>query len=360
LLLALNAFHIRYSQEARGYSLLVLLITLSAYFLVRLLESPNNRNRRTYLAVTVLAFYAHFFAVLVIAAQFVALFFDRERSRAVRPARLLAWMSVWFLPGLLFLLIKNQGQLDWIPPLRLSTLFGSLTLFAGQGGLWPLLAFAAATGWALISSRRPSSSGDRENFSLRLIAVWLLLPIGLLLLASSVKPLFLSRFLTMCLPALVLLAGAGLQRLKLPVRMGAVALVIVLSLLGARNYYTGLPAEGEQWRELTHFVVSNSVAGDGLIFDNGIARPVFEHYRREAKWPQILFPAHGSQLTYRDFEGIATPQLIASVSQTSPRVWLVTRIASPALEQALAENFSKTDQRDFRGARVQLYVRRQS
>src|SRR2546423_8067693 len=72
LLLALNAYHIRYSQEARSYSLAALLVILSSYFLVRLLRQPSPGIRWKYSAASALAVYSHFYAVLVLLAQWAA------------------------------------------------------------------------------------------------------------------------------------------------------------------------------------------------------------------------------------------------------------------------------------------------
>src|SRR5206468_5042027 len=48
LLLALNAYHIRYSQEARSYSLTVLLLIPSVYFLIQLIQQSAGRARWKY------------------------------------------------------------------------------------------------------------------------------------------------------------------------------------------------------------------------------------------------------------------------------------------------------------------------
>jgi uncharacterized membrane protein len=48
LLLPLNAFFIRYAQEARSYSLLVFLTTLSSYFFVRGVERPSWKHWASY------------------------------------------------------------------------------------------------------------------------------------------------------------------------------------------------------------------------------------------------------------------------------------------------------------------------
>src|ERR1700734_1283944 len=61
-LLTFNAYHIRYAQEARSYSLLVLLTTLSSGFFVAILRNPSRRNRWGYELASVLAIYAHLYA----------------------------------------------------------------------------------------------------------------------------------------------------------------------------------------------------------------------------------------------------------------------------------------------------------
>ena len=360
LLLALNAFNLRYAQEVRGYSLLILLVTLSTYFFVRMLELPSTWNKRLYLTTSALAFYTHFFSLLVTVAQFIALaLWNRERFRREPLVKTGAFVAAIYAPGILFLLFRNRGQLDWVPAPTWTSFYDFLLLFTGQGGLWLLLAYAAICAPAVWSLLRPKISGEEnQGFACGLAAAWLVLPIAALLAASIVKPIFVPRYTTMSLPGLILLATGGSRRLLRIARSGAVLLLVVLAAGGVRNYFAGVPAEGEQWRELTRFVVGKSSAGDGVIFDNGVARPVFDYYQAGAKWPQVLFPAHGEKLTYRDFEGIATPQIISSASTTSQRVWLVTRLANPALELAMLESFTKIDEREFRGAKVQLYVRR--
>src|SRR5262249_4641489 len=115
-LLALNAFHLRYAQEVRGYGLLMLLVTLSTYFFVRMLEVPSTRNRRLYLITSALAFFTHFFSLLVTVAQFMALaLWDRERLRSRPWVKTAQYIAVIYTPGVLFLLLRNKGQLGWIP-----------------------------------------------------------------------------------------------------------------------------------------------------------------------------------------------------------------------------------------------------
>ncbi len=88
VLLAVNAFSVRYSQEARGYTLLVLLVALSSWFFVRSIEERTSRDWWLYTLCAVLMVYTHFYGILIVAAQGLSLIFlpraqlDRARFLA--------------------------------------------------------------------------------------------------------------------------------------------------------------------------------------------------------------------------------------------------------------------------------------
>jgi mannosyltransferase len=351
LLLTLNAFHVRHSQEPRGYSLLIFLLILSSYFFVTALES-NAKDWKRYLAASVLAFYTHFYAILVIAAHFISLLFrQREATPKAQLKRSACYLVALSAPGILYLLLKRHGHLEWVPPTTLQWLYHSLMLFTGQQGMWLVLAYGAI---CVLAFRNCFLKSWNKLF----VASWLLLPILTLLSVSLLKPLLVPRYIAMCLPALALLAATGLRELRPMWRAGGLALLVVLSCLGLRNYYRDFPWENSEWKALTEFVVSNAAPGDQVIFDNGLARPLFEYYRgSQTQRPQVLFPAHGATMTYRDFEGVATPELLAS-AEIYPRIWFITWKPSVPLQSQLATHFEKVQERQFRGATVQLYAKR--
>jgi uncharacterized membrane protein len=84
LVLAANAFFVQYAQEARAYSLVVLLVTLSSYFFVAELEQPSVRTRVAYVLASALAVYAHYFTFFVLVAQLVTLLATRRRAAFTR------------------------------------------------------------------------------------------------------------------------------------------------------------------------------------------------------------------------------------------------------------------------------------
>src|SRR5271167_3456953 len=79
-LLAANAYHVRYSQEARSYSLMVLLCTGSSLYFLKCLKLPSRRNRLVYMLLSTAAVYAHFYSGLLILAQWLSLLFLEQES----------------------------------------------------------------------------------------------------------------------------------------------------------------------------------------------------------------------------------------------------------------------------------------
>src|SRR5260370_1916890 len=65
-LLAINAFHIKYSQEVRGYSLLVLLAALSMFLFVRGIEQPSRQTWIMYALFATLTILYHFFRAFLL------------------------------------------------------------------------------------------------------------------------------------------------------------------------------------------------------------------------------------------------------------------------------------------------------
>jgi uncharacterized membrane protein len=75
LLLSVNVFHLRYSQEARSYSLAVLLVAFSFLSFFHCVKQQDRFWGACYVLSSVLALYAHFFAALALVAQLVSLVF---------------------------------------------------------------------------------------------------------------------------------------------------------------------------------------------------------------------------------------------------------------------------------------------
>ncbi|MBV9339528.1 MAG: glycosyltransferase family 39 protein [Acidobacteria bacterium] len=71
-LITVHPFHIRWSQEARSYAMLVLLISLSTLLLIAAVKVPRASFLWAgYIGTSILACYCHMLALLVVAAQWL-------------------------------------------------------------------------------------------------------------------------------------------------------------------------------------------------------------------------------------------------------------------------------------------------
>src|SRR5580700_4522927 len=115
-LMSSNTYAIRYAQEARSYSLFVLLATLSSGFLVATLREPSRRNRMGHALASGLAVYAHLYAVLLLAAQWLSVPGKRHHTQTTTRAlgRAWIWIGVASLPLLVFAAKTGAGPIRWI------------------------------------------------------------------------------------------------------------------------------------------------------------------------------------------------------------------------------------------------------
>ena len=149
-LVAINAFLIRYSQEARHYSLMVFLALLSLIFLLKALREHKKENWILFALFTSLSLYTHYFAFLILpselvfAAWVIVANWRSHRRRAVNcnlptSTDVTATASLpsptptkqaLHLAGALALV--GLSYVPWLPSLK-QQLFGRMVEFGGMG-----------------------------------------------------------------------------------------------------------------------------------------------------------------------------------------------------------------------------------
>ena len=372
LLLALNGLHASWSQMARGYTLAVLLATLSAYHFQRGIEEPRARHWTVYVVTGVLAVYAHFFAGLVLLSQWVSL--GLLRRQAVpwrRVATSIAAIIVGVTPLLMFVATQDVGQIDWQEEPSLQRILGAFNFLAGgNGSRAPLVLYGAtliATAMAVVRLWR-SAWGSLAAWRHGLLVLWLALPIALALGVSIAKPVFSIRYLTLCIPPLAVLAAVGIERIRS--RAFLAAALVIFGVAAFPSVLTPPDLRTTEWERATAYVLRRAAPGDGLFFYVPKGRLAFDHYRRritsQAAEPAVVFPPRW-QWEYLVTERMLTPQpeILSSLSQRYDRIWLVLAhdwvrvtgrdLVSRSIQSDLATQFPVTESRPFRGVRVILY-----
>lgn len=370
-LLTINAFHVRYSQEARSYALYPLLCVVSCIYFLKFLEEPTRENRIGHVLASVLAVYAHFFAGLVVVAQWLSLkLLDRGE---VAPLLKKNWrqFAIAISPLILFLATTGLGVLRWIPRPDLAYVHVTFMLLAGNGGKRLLWLYAAACSPPLILTF-PGLLRWRlgwEQWRYWFLAIWLLFPIASVFVLSQWKPCLVPRYFVFTLPALALLAAAGIARLRWRILAGLVLLLFAMwSLPAVYSYYQkDFDIGREDFRDATQFILGQAQAGDGVLFHQPIGRMPYEYYRGRmaaAAYPAVAYPAYGQDLTFRDFYAKrASDDLIKALPKQYRRVWIVFTYnylptgpdASTRLIEATFPQGSLLVSRKFPGVEVRLY-----
>jgi 4-amino-4-deoxy-L-arabinose transferase-like glycosyltransferase len=380
LLMACNAYHVRYAQEVRSYALAILLVTLASYFLVRALETDKRSDWTGYVACGALALYAHFYSALAIAAHAVSLLFlcPRKNDGILTPVHrqfqsALKRIGLWTLPIWIFLATTGIGVISWLRRPRLDEIPSILHQFTGNGGA-PLSAlYLAALALALLAALRAWKL-YRHSFACwryALLLCWLIVPFAITLIVSILKPVFLPRYLAMTLPALILAVAVGLTSLRRWwAYMPVLAVIAYLGVGGIRSYYQkDFDVAREDYRSAAVYVISHALPGDALLFHLANGRYAFDYYAERfpgtgAK-PMILAPGHGDRPAWRDFMGKVTPPALEEARNYS-RVWVVLSDNSMAdgedaltrqIRGSLAGSFPVLEEKEFEKVRVCLYAR---
>jgi mannosyltransferase len=386
-LVAFNAYHVRYAQEARSYALFILLATLSSGFFVAYVREPSRRNHLAYVLTSVFAVYAHFYALLLLAAQWLALRFlnatpaaeGEHHSVPIPPhmRRTWIWITVSVLPLLVFVGRLGAGPLKWIHRPGFHDLLDYYEHMAGNAGVAGVALYALAVIAAIaplgkgLFARGISVSWDTWRYQFLLI--WLLFPVILTLLLSLARPVFYARYLIFCLPAFLVLAACGLARLQRTWQLAiALAVMLLLSLQGTLSYYDhDFDLDRDGIGAASAYVMDHAEPGDGVLFHIAATRVSYEFYRslragEKATGPDIIFPHHADRLDYRDFTGKPTSEFLRSVPGQYRRVWVVLMYNGPPadpdpttgiLTQILGGMFPKNQRLLFPQVEVRLYSR---
>ena len=278
-LLTFSPTHVSYSQEARSYTLTILLVLLSTYVFVQAVDSGRRRDWGLWTAVGILAFYSHDFAALVLVAQACSLFF-RPKPAPWRPVIICGTVILLAaLPGLTYVFRASPENLHFVWMPRPSPKeFWHLAMFFGGGGIKLFVALILWIGGlqAILQARRRVASGE-EFWQGMLILLWAVVPVAITALISLLHPMFLQRYMIFSLPATILLAALGMQVLE-RWHIGLL-LVIALCAMSLPTIIGDYHKPREDWRSASNTILSSASPGDAVVFFPFYTRVMLDYYR---------------------------------------------------------------------------------
>jgi mannosyltransferase len=287
LLLALNPLHIWFSQEARMYSLLSMLVTLSMVFFW---EAINHHQRRTWITLGVinaLIYLIHYFGLLVPVIQcgylMLTFKYNHKRLRAWTVSQigagvvLVPWLVATFLRP-----VQSFGIGFLVRPalLDLPLTFWNLTTGINDYGVSALLTliFFGAAFIAALFIRAPGTRppGSRPHL---LLVCWGVVPILLIWIISQRRSFYADRYFSFCIPALLLLAAYGLFQLASPAQRRIVGVGLVAATLTGLIAMFMLPTyQKDQWRLAADYIAHHEQPADVVLLRSLHIKYAFDYY----------------------------------------------------------------------------------
>ncbi len=360
LLTAVSLPLVFWGQDARGYASLVALVTGSFLAFMALVDGePHRRGGRSawvaYAALTTLALYMSFVAVLVVPAQLVTLLRRRRAWRAVGSA--LAASAACCAPLVVLAARRGSGQLFWVPrpsitagkqvlealsSSALAPSFPTTSTTAVLAGLTVVLVVGAAVSVGR-GLRRSGRRGDPRARSRRradprtmwgqmLVLSWLAVPVALAWLESLLgQPIFLPRNLLISLPAVALVLGWSVAHGRVP-RRAAWSLLAALIVLRAIQLVPSYGVSPEDWRAASGYVLARAQQRDCIAFYPSDGRMAFQYYIGDAtsigarRAPTSVLPPvpWGEVVPYVERYVIPSRLELARLPADCPRLWLVS------------------------------------
>lgn len=266
LLWTLHNVFIYYARMARPYSGMIVLAMAALWLMLRVLESPTRRRGLALAAVGLLgALWNHNVALVWLGGLAAAALTGRGRA-AGRAFWLPVAAALLAHAAMIALTMRFAGGMEpiaWIERPGPADIADTLLSLVGGNTLWrgrpepawiaPALLLAGMVYVVVRACGRPGAARRPEEWPWRFLALATLLPPAALLVESLVgQPVFVQRYLVVCLPGFVLALARLLADLRpRPLAPAATLAALTLALLAldkdmAASRRTGLRAMCEK------------------------------------------------------------------------------------------------------------------
>lgn len=340
---AVNPLQIYYANEARMYTLLVLLTAVLTYLLWRALQMGTTAHGRglprllaLYGLFAALAFYTHYSTLFLLAGQslfWAWLLWQNGYKRLLigtAVAGLLAILPVtpFIIPRLFTGAEANYYYVSpWIMLQDVVRFFHLGRTVDFETTAVKLLNIG--TFFLLLLGLYAA----KQNRKRALLLVYLLAVVFGLMVGSLLKPMYQGvRHIMIGSPAFLLLGSWGIYYASQVARSGpptrrwvstAVALLGTLLLLGGSlfsvyNYYFSDQFGKDDFRSMIAFIEAHAGENDVIIYHNAILLPLHHHYQTRPDIPVTAVPLYPHLA-----QDVAVQQL-ESLAATYDRLWFVT------------------------------------
>lgn len=368
-LVALSPFQVMAGQEARMYPLAAVLGLASTIALLEGVERGGVMRWGAYVAAATLLAYTHYLGWLVLLAHgvWVAAWERRRLARWAASIAAVAALSAPWIPALLYQ-IRHVHSYAWyynpLPSMYVTDLLGLMAFggsLLGMAGYF----FSSTVGPAehlivllpfLVLLWRGTIALARDPRALALVALPPVVTVGVMLLVTLARPMFVPRWFSFLLPFLALVFALGIDDVAEHVRFprarvvaALVAVLLLYQLTVLSRYYFTPGFRPFHWRAAAGLVQGSARPGDAVVTVWPAGLP-FRYYFHDS-YPSIDLPS-------TDPFPLA-PDDVRRLAAQHPRLWLIATIPfTGEIRDRVLGGFGQTYEvaglRNFSGAIVYL------
>lgn len=262
IILAVSPMIIRYSQEARMYTLVAFIALLATLVLTYAVESKKKLPWVVYGILVSLGMWVHYFAAIIWIAhwiwraddvlrlvgkkKFMKTFFSKEWMLAHFVA---VGLFIPWLPFFVKQAVTVQAFGFWIPPVTPNTIpnfFTNILFYQDAGNVIGWLAalfFALIAGLTTLAIKLYKKQSSEERRSYRLVMSLAFLPVVILFIASMqpLRSTFIDRYLIASAFGIAIFIGItislGLEKTNIKKKSLAILLVLSMMAIGVSNVW---------------------------------------------------------------------------------------------------------------------------
>lgn len=387
---AMGQFHVRYSQEVRMYSMLALLGLFSIYLLYKAITVNNKKYWMGYTLCTALTIYTHNYGIFI-AVSGVVFFAIYAMTQGAKLRYFLiaqGCIAVLYLPWLPVLLMrhyKSGAIVGWIPHMRPYHLYETFKIYSGLGftvfrptinGLIMWLGFALflccfLAGIFSIKKRKGIFIPYiQNNMKLILLLCYLFVTLGIPMLVSIKKPIYLTgRYSIAAWPAFPLILGLGVSKIRSRHSLAIVLASILFVSSISMYWHHSVWVKSHDDRAIAAFIESKVSENDLIVFAPAwIDIPINYYLHMPIK--HLGYPGRSMKELPEDIQmdepGPRKPEKMADLAKSrldgsSGKIFFIYQTDATwvpdidVVEKTFDENFTEMERKKYRNVEIIIY-----
>lgn len=356
LILAVSPFHVEYSQEARGYSLLVLLSLVSYDLLLVWLDEHKWITGTAYVVFTALCLYTHPYAFLIPLSQSLIWAFHLIEEKKHPGKELLWWLALGSAIALLFLpilpvFLRAAGEVSrnfWIRRPDYWDIWNTLKYFLGQSR-WSLLSLGLTV---LLGTVSMLIYEGEHRFRAKIYLAWWWLPILAAFAFSSLAfSVYQIKYLIFASIPLYLLAAEGIAKLEHRTARIIIVLLIAASSVQPLLAYYQKP-KIEEWRGTVNYLKSKQMSKDIVL--------IYQENDYDDMSLALSYYYQADSSKVKEVEDVSD---IKAIKRSKAGLWLIVthvqhRDSLDLIKGQLAKKYRLMEEQGFSGISLLRYLPR--